>query len=434
MRAEWAVKFETEKVNDDDLNSQKNWFFGNSDNPMEFKFNDGDLLLIRQIVKFVVSIVDQPRENANTIHFKREKNAFVKGQKNKHSHDRIYQTLFGHAYGYEIEKVDIEREKTRKNVTEKELSDALFQGAKSELEKYISDTFKPEREITQDNITNVKIDFDLRKATGAIICCFCENHVAVFSKSIDSLNWTFSNLATHMSRWHEEEYKRLKTSESPKKKRKIQNNAESNQDQIFKKNVSDQMAEQVKTVRISCGIDDPIGSDEDIDFKVLATSNESQCLFIALCHQLHQNTADKEILKLRKEISNYIKTNIKSYEQIMQSRIEQMRKDKKTFKVTSRSFAANYLSKNDIFGGIETVKAVSDKYRVNIITIDDGGTVIPPIFFDKTFGRMLLICFRGDSHYQSVVNASPSFIASISNQLFEEFKKKTTAGSSLLLS
>lgn len=216
VRVELAAKFETAENND-----HKGWFFGTSLDPKQFDFNNGDSDLIKQMVKQVKSIVDHPKENANTGYFKNEKNA---KQKNKVIQTRLYETALGMAYGFESEI----KQNLIKAIDTKDLIEILFHKANIEMEKYEDEDFKAKRALTKEMIKVFDVNDVAGTAEGFIFCCFCEDEsygiVKVFCKSINSISWTLSNYKTHMNRQHEEQYKRAEErlqANGPVKKRKM---------------------------------------------------------------------------------------------------------------------------------------------------------------------------------------------------------------------
>lgn len=403
--------------------SQKEWFFGDVQDPKQFEFNDGDIDLIKEIVKHVIAIVDQPRVNSNTGHFRNEKNA---KQKKKTNTSKLYETALGLVYGFENDQIENGVEMPT-DFDKAYLTEALFNKVSIELIKYVRDEFQPKRNLA---ITMVKADvnIDERTATGSYLCCFCEDEtigvVKVFCKSIDSASWAMSNLNTHMNRHHTEEYKRVKANDiSPKKRRKQTTNV-SNGQQDLKRIVIHQLSNQIKKLEISAGLDESNSGDEDI-LKVIG-SNESSCLFRALVHQLYCKYDMTSASNLRSQVVEYIKKNSDDFKDVLLRRVECMNEKKKGKKITINAFVEKHLNKLSTYGGSETVFATKEMFKVNIITIDGNGSLVLPICFNRTYDQTLIICSNGEFYYQSVVSIPHDVINQISDDVVAKFDSTKT--------
>lgn len=128
------------------------------------------------------------------------------------------------------------------------------------------------------------------------------------------------------------------------------------------------------------------------------------------------------ISNLRNEVITHIKKNLEHYETVLVERVKEIKKDKKASKTTTRSFVTNHLKQSSTFGGPETIMAIKEIHKVNIITVDEDGTVLPPVDFDQTLNRTLLICFKGGFHYQSVANANKFVVDDLTKQISEIHK------------
>lgn len=60
----------------------------------------------------------------------------------------------------------------------------------------------------------------------------------------------------------------------------------------------------------------------------------------------------------------------------------------------------------DAWGGSETFKAFSEKYKVNIFVMNDDGTSNIPNRFEISHKKSLIIFYSNKSHYDSVVSIS----------------------------
>lgn len=403
--------------------SQKVWFFGNVQDPKRFEFNDGDIDLIKEIVKHVTTIVDQPRVNSNTGHFRNEKNAKEKKKKNS---SKLYETALGLVYGFEKDQIENGLENPTDFDTT-ELTKFLFNKVRIELKKYVRDEFQPKRNL---NITMVKADvnIDERTATGSYLCCFCENEtigtVKVFCKSIDSASWAMSNLNTHMNRHHSEEYQRVKMYDTFPKKRRTQTTNVSNGQQDLKRIVIRQLTNQIEKLEMSVGLGESKSKDEDT-LKVMG-SNESSCLFKALAHQLYCKCDMTSASNIRSQAVEYIKKKFNDFKDVLQRRVERMNEKKKGKKITINGFVEKHLNKLSTYGGSETVFALKEMYKVNILTIDGNGSLVLPMCFNQTYDRTLIICSNRGFYYQSVVSIPPDVINRIADDVVAKFDSPKT--------
>lgn len=297
------------------------------------------------MVKHVKSIVDHPKENANTGYFKNEKNA---KQKNKVIQTRLYETALGMAYGFESEI----NQNLPKAIDTKDLIEILFHKANIEMEKYEDEDFKAKRALTKEMIKVFDVNDVAGTAKGSIFCCFCEDEsygvVKVFCKSINSISWTLSNYKTHMIRQHEEQYKRaeerLQANGPVKKRKKTKPNIAPKSDQIqpqqeLEQIISNQITDQINKVKLSMGLTESFGG-----LRVLKTPKDANCLYFSLCHQLFQKVEFKMIKEMRLDVVEYIESNFDKYLEVLEKRVQQLKEKKRYAKITPRSFVGNHLN------------------------------------------------------------------------------------------
>lgn len=417
VRNDLSEKFEKNEM----IGLQKEWFFGNVKDPKQFEFNDGDIDLIKEIVKHVATIVDEPRVNSNTAYFRNEKNA---KQKKKINTSKLYETAIGFAYGFEHGQNENDLE-IPTDFDTKELNEVLLNKVNIELEKYVRDEFEPKRELTIDMVKATDVNLDERTAKGSYFCCFCEDEtdgtVKVFCKSIDSASWAMSNLNTHMKRHHSEEYALVKTNDKAPKKRRKNTQKVPNGQQKLKQIIIRQLTDQLKKLQISAGLDKTPSETDDDDILKVKGINEGSCLFKALCHQLNSKSDEIAAKELRSQVVEYIKRNPNQFKDVLEKRIERFNAKKRGKKISTNDFLAKKLIKGDTYGGSETVLALKEMCKINIITIDGNGSLVLPICFNQTFNRTLIICSNGDFYYQSVISIPPDVINQISDDVAAKF-------------
>lgn len=142
---------------------------------------------------------------------------------------------------------------------------------------------------------------------------------------------------------------------------------------------------------------------------IVATSPDGNCLFSALAHQLWQNPITSQIhIKKTKELRAIVVEHILNplyyhlYEKIIIDRL-----NKKTAVRTSecKMFIRHGLARGK-WGGLETLKAVSNEFHVNIVIIKEFG-LCNMVTGSHTYKNTLVIAYRMNQasvydHYDSV--------------------------------
>lgn len=414
VQTDFVAKYE--KISTDERH--KEWFFGKIENLKEFDFNHGDRDLIDVIVNHIRTIGVDDKVIAK--HYKDIKN--LKSKK-KFSGNQIFETEFGQAYGNNVEEHD--NKLPDEGMTD--LRDILFNKANIMFEKYESDDFQKKRVFNNEMVKISDVNSEKGTALGIVLCCFCEENapksdVRVYCKSIASGSWTLSNITTHMTRQHNAEIPRSKQLPSPKKKKTQSNDTslDSTDEESLKQIVIDQISDQMKKIGESMNLK----KDKD-NFKVVTTPRESHCVFTSLCHQLFHKLTVGMVPKLRKDVVLHITQNIERYEPMIQKRIGEMKiAPRKKSKITPRIYLEKYLSKPTTFAGTETFLAVKELYNVNIVTLDDEGSLVAPACFNRTIDRTLLICSIDEFYHKSVVYISTDMIETISDSIVSLFLKR----------
>lgn len=147
---------------------------------------------------------------------------------------------------------------------------------------------------------------------------------------------------------------------------------------------------------------------------VIKMKNDGSCLFWALSHQLFQCDVNSQhhhekTMKLRAEVSTHIENNYDKYELVIQGRVldnnEIYSKDAGLF------FVKVMLRNPKCWGGTESIKAVSEIYKVNIIVFNEAETCSFPLGFVQDYKRTIAVAYRigitrrgkiNRNHYDSV--------------------------------
>lgn len=141
-------------------------------------------------------------------------------------------------------------------------------------------------------------------------------------------------------------------------------------------------------------------------------SPNGNCLFSSIAHQLYQvvlKSAEHERLtsKLREDVVDHIKANISDYVSCLKPRLPKPKKNASTdFNMQCVNFLNKGLSMDGFWGGTETVKAISELFKVNIATVTMDGMCSMVFPFTPESSRTLLILYRNRSHYDSIISLS----------------------------
>lgn len=153
---------------------------------------------------------------------------------------------------------------------------------------------------------------------------------------------------------------------------------------------------------------------------------DGNCMFGSLAHQLHQypiNSDDHHnaTKKLRAEVVEYIldPQNFASFQFILQDRVYDIKSKNQIEDMATecKMYVRHVLSResqSNSWGGQETLKAVSEIYRVNIITINENGTCVIAIAWRTGFiqnGKEIR------NHYDSISDISANDIYTVANFL-----------------
>lgn len=158
---------------------------------------------------------------------------------------------------------------------------------------------------------------------------------------------------------------------------------------------------------------------QDRSITVVETSRDGNCLFSALAHQLWPNQITTSVhkqntKKLRKNVVEHILKEDKFhlYENILRDRIERDQKFESATSVTTecKLFVRHGLSRQGNWGGLETIKAVSNEYCVNVVVVNECGPC-NMITGSNDYKHSLVIAYRlgtntdgctAYNHYDSV--------------------------------
>lgn len=168
--------------------------------------------------------------------------------------------------------------------------------------------------------------------------------------------------------------------------------------------------------------------------EIIKIKKDSNCLFSSLCHQIFgYSPGSKEHEKVTKELRNdvvkHIDGNFDSFKFQLIGRLYE-KGDRNEFVLDdnmdkqARDFVKNELRKASTWGGGESIKAVSEIHKVNIIVFPEKDTCRSLFDFNPKYHRTLAISHRLNdlpnklydhrNHYESVSKISQHILFDIS--------------------
>lgn len=135
---------------------------------------------------------------------------------------------------------------------------------------------------------------------------------------------------------------------------------------------------------------------------IVKVDGDGNCLFTALAHQLWPTAMASEectnnSMKLRAAVVEHILANIELYQMFIEDRLSELKSlnnDDASLETKCRMWVRYVLSRKGIWGGIETIKAVSRMYGVNVAVFDECERVRMVQGAKENYDRTILIAYR----------------------------------------
>lgn len=270
--------------------------------------------------------------------------------------------------------------------------------------------------------------------TATVECCFCvpctkKSQFIVQSKMVNNeVYWINSNYGKHIRRMHKDVLNTVVTEHAPVRV--------GNEDKLeaLKTKIYNQMKESFETIgskntqkRGLITKMEFFSNDEKLPavLEVVESARNGDCLFSSMVYQLfgHNFTRKQHVRfvkELRLDVVNHIKKNFLEFEFVLKDRLHEQTNERiKNVKKECKNFVKTQLSKDGIWGGTETLKAVGQIFDVNILVVNEKGTYHLPNGFQESYGRIVFLAFRVDSlkvggsvqlnndsrnHYDSIVS------------------------------
>lgn len=279
------------------------------------------------------------------------------------------------------------------------------------------------------------------------MCCFCDVNSSVkqvkvyFHHSPCSGYWILSNLSSHLQKCH---------SDKPQKKGK-QTVISLKIEPVFQMKTSDVVEDQICTQMFTQTIkmiNVSMSSKEQIHIffqdpkkkvnktvKICHMKKDGNCLYAALAHQLFHDKINSDEHKihtqqLRSEVIDFIKQNFDSFVHHLKGRIYERNITKEIPDINAEclSFLEEELALEGVgknhWGGTESIVAISQIHKANIIINNQNATCNMVRKFNPSYLKALLIAFgssnsksQNRNHYDSVVNISDNFIKKLTKDL-----------------
>lgn len=423
-------------------------FFGNhfASKPNEFKFTQGEIILIKQIKNHVGVKGFQ--------HFAAKKRKFT---------PKLTETAVGLVYGDAITSED--------TAASANSDEVIFSSENLEI-KLLHSVNKVTRKAllaTGDtaNITADAIDIDQsdnENIKASVPCTFCKQKKKVSYKHSKG-NWIMSNLIIHLKKCSQRNEQELaaknilpldaQDKESSEKVIELDITPVAFNKDVKSLNIelspkivllSDNMIRQMSVQIIK--LKNSIVSNNmkivqrkfranvqnilsDMSLGVIEISPDGNCLFGAIVHQLfHVDTESEQhvtmVQKLRMDVVKHIENNVTDYLFIMKDLIYHKNPSKKIMNIEKeiQDYLDNGLSIDKSWAGNESLNAISIMYKKNIVIINENDDPNMIMKFTSDFNETIIIFFNVTrDHYESVVDIDAQVLSAIAAELIKNQTK-----------
>lgn len=429
-----------------------------------FKVYFGHRKLIRELVAHTKKVVDTPNVNDGLAHFARKmtakqitsfRTAIHCMDKNCFFVDHVTATLSPNigqcSSGNEIESKQSQNEN---NINIKAQKDSIYKKALKTVQRFEKkNNIKRLREFVCNFVNVNGSSYDNIK--GSVSCCFChensqnERVKLFFSRSVVGGSWTMSNLSKHL-KLHHMHNKNLTLLElkvepcTPNGKQLNEISKLDADDTTFIEDCTDQLLTQmslqcIKMVNATLLnaelVRQVVLKEKQMEktLKVCSIAPDGDCLFAAIAHQLngekigsvlHQNST----AALKKQIIEYIKNNIHDFERYLLGRVIEYKPEKQ---ITDKyadflDFLDCRLSNRLSWGGFETMKAVTELLKINIVVLNENGICKLGYRYNAEYNRSVILSYRDynstnqqtklPNHYDSIIEISDGPLKRFSRQ------------------
>lgn len=422
-----------------------------------FKFEAGDVLLIKELVDHVKHIADRNGKNTGLGHFAKTKNSTRNvAAKKSRQHGKT-----AHLFPEKKKK------KLAIQIDEKQLKIELQQKAMACFNLHTAGT-----EHSQVNIEQVKVELLKKNGNdvGDVWCVLCAENKKpkrmFYNSSQGNGCWVLSNLKKHLENVHglyaqantadlsmiaqnsvhndventnesgddiEQENVDKNTPENADKNESVIIISESRPNRLIKHDNPEQLYKQISSQITAVTVAVLKNGDqvEKITFtlnkspkniSVAKIAGDGSCLFGSLAHQLWMNKiGSKEHIKstkiLRENVVKHILENFAFFEYYLQDRVYELKSKQEItdLSMECKLFARYGLSNIKTWGGVETMLAVSNLYATNVVVFSEEGVCTKYKKADAIYERSIAVAQRlglneaGEqirNHFDSVIEAT----------------------------
>lgn len=166
--------------------------------------------------------------------------------------------------------------------------------------------------------------------------------------------------------------------------------------------------------------------------EVANATPDGSCMFGSFVHQLfgykiRSDAQVQAVRQLRRDVVQYISEHFSEFQHVLLDGVlhENSLSQTEDTDRACRIFLNEYLPRNNVWGGQETIAAVQKMYRVNILVFREPDSYSYFHLFDEPNTRILLLAYRlgnrlnrlSHNHYDSVCNIEADEIRSLAYKL-----------------
>lgn len=447
---------------------QKVMFFGlYASNPKDFEYTRGELKLIAAITKNIKETLHTAENREYGLEFF---NNPVKGNWWKNLESTSLGFLYNDTRVFHSNRFP--KTKPGENTAQNDiqhLKKSLFNKAEKITNTYKLKNLQQLRDFTENSIfVRIVGDYSIK---GEIECIFCEENskrVKVYYQNSSNGHgyWVIANIEKHFIRQHMNGISKPNSRSKTNQKHSIsddeftfdESKSDGGRSQSSRRTVSlkiepamnecndieDNLYTQISKQNIQIINASLNNSEEVLDFyshvdleskkntrtiKMCKIIGDGSCLYGSLAHQIYYSkigSLDHQLQtkKIREMCVNHILTNLDEFKPYLKGRIydkcEEKNIDIKSINFDKDDVYTEFvetLKLHEIFGGIESMKAISDIFKVNIVTINRDGSCHLALRLNISSDRTIFIGYSNKIHYDSIVEIDGLTIGAYAKKL-----------------
>lgn len=415
-----------------------------ADNPSQFRFRSGDIILIEELVDRVKTIVDSDGLSRFKYDSKRKKQRPKNIKLNRIAHAQNVPN--------DVPLMSNQRIEMLKELLFDKVQTCFAQYSVHECAEIGFVELYEDRNIVDVQVRKIN---GIVRTYGTIACLICREQnerakpLRVFYRGSDESSsfWVISNYTKHLTKVHhlkpmhnrmqhfdtEFDFKNASenislnvNSESyVKVEGKIENipsmnddTNKSNENWLYEQ-LADQIAKMIET-NLSNGDDEnqmifQLNGTDNALLTVASTVADGNCLFSAIAHQLYRhpiysNDHKDAMNRLRAMVVEHIldPVNFPSYKFTLQDRVNELKSADQIQNMPTeckcKLYVRHVLSKDRIWGGHESIKAISEIHKVNILIFNEEGTCILQTNTNEKYQQSIAIAYRfGTSQHGEII-------------------------------